>query len=233
MDLKSLPPQFIVFEGIDGAGKTTQLKKLSELLTDMGIDHITTREVGGTEMAEKIRDLMLSDYEEEVSGKTELLLAFAAREQHLKNTITPALKAGKWVLCDRYVDSTYTYQVVGRNLDNAQFFDLMVNVVGDMVPNLTLFIDINDNVALKRRAKRTGGGDRIDNEDPDYFKRVNATMRELGKLPSHKTINGEQPVYMVTGDVIAAINEHAEEVLDAIKKYGSSAIMSDVASTSS
>lgn len=209
MDLKSLPPQFIVFEGVDGAGKSTQLQRVSERLTELGIDHITTREPGGTPMAEDIREVMLTKRDEPVSGKAELLLMFAARELHLVNRIRPALSEGRWVLCDRFVDTTFAYQVQGRGLNQAFFFDLMVNVVEDTVPHLTLFFDVSDEECLRRRQTRQGGSDRLDDESLDYLKVVNSTLRELATMPGHGVINGEQSIEQVTEDAFSFIRELA------------------------
>jgi dTMP kinase len=220
MDLNSLPPQFIVFEGTDGAGKSTQLAQVSKWLTEQGIDHITTREPGGTPMAEDIRSVVLNEREEPVSGKTELLLMFAAREQHLQNRIRPALADGRWVLCDRFIDTTYAYQIAGRGLNQAFFFDLMVNVVEDTAPNLTLFFDVSDEVGLERRNLRVDGKDRLDGEALEYHRVVNQTLQALAELPSHAIIDGEQDIDAVTAATITTIENHAEEVLEAQTEAG-------------
>lgn len=208
MDLKDHPAKFIVFEGADASGKSTQLKKLSEHLTRLGVDHVTTREPGGTPMAEDIRDLVLSPRPEPVSGKTEMLLMFASREQHLEQVIRPALAEGRWVLCDRFIETTYAYQVKGRGLEPAFFFDLTVNVVGDTAPDLTIFIDTSDEVCQQRRQARTDGKDRIDGEELAYHKLINDTLRELSTVPNHVAIDGEQDVDAVADATLEAMLAH-------------------------
>jgi len=212
MSLTSLPPQFIVFEGGDGAGKSTQLKLLSEKLTELGIDHITTREPGGTPMAEEIRDVMLKKRDEPVAGNTELLLIFAARQQHLDNRILPALAEGRWVLCDRFIETTYAYQCVGRGVNEGFFFDMMVNVVGDHSPHLTIYLDVDDEVSVQRRAARKDGSDRIDDETQEFFTKINDTLRGFAlNLPHHATVDGNQPEEAVANDVFAFVEDLANK----------------------
>src|SRR5579883_1504474 len=116
MTPRTAPARFVTFEGIEGAGKSTQIRQLAHALERRGIAHVLTREPGGTALAERIRHLVLEPGEEIVPDAAELLLLFAARSVHLENLIEPALAAGRWVLCDRFTDSTYAYQGGGRGL---------------------------------------------------------------------------------------------------------------------
>ena len=116
--------KFITVEGVEGVGKSTNIDTLKTLLEDSGIEFILTREPGGTELAEKIRDLLLDIREEPLGEMSELLLVFAARAQHLNQLIKPALSSGKWVICDRFTDATYAYQGGGRGLNKLVISDL-------------------------------------------------------------------------------------------------------------
>ncbi|HKN79516.1 MAG TPA: dTMP kinase, partial [Lysobacter sp.] len=133
--------RFITLEGGEGAGKTTVLNALRDALKATGAEVVTTREPGGTPLAEQIRGLLLDTHHEPPAPHTELLLMFAARAQHVRETLLPALQRGAWVLCDRFTDSSYAYQGGGRNLDTAFIAELERRVVG-IRPGLTLLLDV-------------------------------------------------------------------------------------------
>ena len=154
-------PQFITLEGIEGAGKSTQKVALCRLLDANGITYIETREPGGTPYAESIRQLLLTRSEDAPSAKTELLLMFAARAQHLEAKIIPALEAGAWVVCDRFTDATYAYQGGGRQLPVDWIQSLETLVQGVRRPDLTLIFDIPVEMGLARADLR-GALDRIE-----------------------------------------------------------------------
>lgn len=162
---------FITFEGIEGVGKSTNIQFVAELLEAAGVDFIVTREPGGTPLAEEIRQLLLAPREEPVNELTELLMMFAARAQHLHTLILPALKQGRWVLCDRFTDATYAYQGGGRGVDLNRISQLEQFVQGDIRPDQVLLLDAPVDTGL-RRAGRRGQPDRFETETHQFFERV-------------------------------------------------------------
>jgi dTMP kinase len=151
---------FITFEGGEGAGKTTQIRRLTERLRDRGVEVVATREPGGSPGAEQIRDLVLNGPPERWSARTEALLMYAARSDHLERTIAPALARGAWVLCDRFADSTRAYQgAAGQGPLVAALED---QVLSDVRPDLTLILDLPADAGLARAAHRGGGEDRFE-----------------------------------------------------------------------
>ena len=172
--------RFLTIEGIEGVGKTTQIVRLSKILSDRGIAHVVTREPGGTPLAEKIRDLVLGS-REPLPDTAELLLMFAARAVHLQNLIEPNLAAGRWVLCDRFTDATYAYQGAGRGLRDDQILPLELLVQRARRPDLTLLLDLPVAVGLQRARRRnqdTGiehaDQDRFELQRAEFFERVRA-----------------------------------------------------------
>jgi dTMP kinase len=163
--------KFITIEGIEGAGKSTTIHRLGLFLKHHGIDHITTREPGGTVVAEAIRQLLLGDYQEPVDDITELLLIFASRRQHVRTIIIPALQQGKWVLCDRFTDATYAYQGSGRRLPITMINQLHQMVHNTLNPDLTLLLDLDVTQGLTRASKRSSP-DRIEKQANNFFERV-------------------------------------------------------------
>ena len=144
------PARFIVFEGGEGAGKSTQVQRLAEALRARGEDVVTTREPGGSPGAEAIRLLLVAGDAERWSPQTEALLMNAARADHLDRTIRPALAKGQWVICDRFADSTMAYQGYAMGLDRAWLEELRRRVVGETEPGLTLIFDLPVEVGLGR-----------------------------------------------------------------------------------
>ena len=166
--------RFLTIEGIEGVGKTTQVARLSHYLAERGIDHVVTREPGGTPLAEKIRDLVLRPREETLPPAAELLLMFAARAVHLANHIEPVLHTGRWVICDRFTDATFAYQGAGRGMSQTDIRSLETLVQGARRPDLTLLLDVPVDVGLERSRRRDAGGnrDRFDSERAEFFERV-------------------------------------------------------------
>lgn len=162
---------FITLEGPEGAGKTTNRAFIAEHLEQQGHQVVLTREPGGTELAEKIRELLLAEHSEPVAVDTELLLMFAARAQHIQQLIRPALAAGKIVLCDRFTDATYAYQGGGRGIDEQRIAVLENFVQGDLRPDLTLLFDLPVNEGMAR-AKQRGRLDRFEQEQQEFFEAV-------------------------------------------------------------
>ncbi len=169
--------RFITIEGGEGVGKSTNIQLITARLSKAGIDYVLTREPGGTPLAEKVRDLLLNEHEEVVAEMTELLLIFAARAQHLKLVIEPALKAGKWVVCDRFTDATYAYQGGGRGLSKSTIAELETVVQGSLRPDLTYLLDLAPDIGLARASKRAAL-DRFELEKIEFFERVRASYLE-------------------------------------------------------
>ncbi len=165
--------QFITIEGTEGAGKSTAMTFISDFLHAAGRDVVKTREPGGTEIAEQIRNVLLhTPANERMQPETELLLMFAGRAQHIAACIEPALIAGKWVVSDRFVDASYAYQGAGRGIDTQYIATLDKMVVGKHYPNLTLLLDVPAEMGFSRAVKRNATRDRIEQEKIDFFERV-------------------------------------------------------------
>lgn len=163
--------KFITIEGTEGVGKTTNIEFIKQWLTNQSIPFVNTREPGGTPLAEEIRELLLSNRQEAVCSKAELLMMFAGRAQHIDQLIEPQLASGNWVLCDRFTDATYAYQGAGRKMDNQLISSLETMVQGEMRPDLTLILDISVEKGLERAGKRSEP-DRFELEKTDFFNRV-------------------------------------------------------------
>ena len=162
---------FITLEGPEGAGKSTNREYLAERLRAAGIEVVLTREPGGTPLAERIREVLLTPADEIMNADTELLLVFAARAQHLATVIRPALERGAVVLCDRFTDSTYAYQGAGRGLSLARIAALEDFVQGPLRPDLSLVFDLPVEVGLARASAR-GRLDRFEQEGREFFQKV-------------------------------------------------------------
>ncbi len=179
--------QFITLEGVEGAGKSTQKDALCRLLDANGIEFIETREPGGTPYAETIRELLLNHSDDSPCSKTELLLMFAARAQHLETKILPALESGIWVVCDRFTDATYAYQGGGRQLPLDWIVALESLVQEGRRPDLTLIFDVPVEIGLARAGRR-GSLDRIESEDIAFFERVRAMYRLIAEKNPERVV---------------------------------------------
>ena len=171
--------RFVTLEGIEGVGKTTQVGRLSAALSSRGIAHVVTREPGGTPLAESIRQVVLTARDEPLPPTAELLLMFAARAVHLANHIEPNLRAGRWVICDRFTDASYAYQGGGRQLPVDPIRELEQMVQGARRPDLTILLDAPVQRAMARAAARNAGPvqDRFENERSEFFERVRGVYR--------------------------------------------------------
>ena len=172
--MSSNSARFVTVEGIEGVGKSTQIARISQALSKRGIEHVVTREPGGTPLAERIRALVLNLSEEVPTATTELLLMFAARSQHLERLIEPNLKAGRWVLCDRFTDASYAYQGGGRGLSVEPIARLESLVQGSRRPDMTVLLDAPVALSLARAGKRneSAGSDRFEGDRAEFFERV-------------------------------------------------------------
>lgn len=175
--------RFITFEGGEGAGKSTQLRLLAQALEARGLSVLTTREPGGSPGAEAIRTLLVTGETGRWDGLTEALLHYAARRDHLRCTILPALAAGTWVLCDRFNDSTLAYQGFGHGAERAGLDALYRMVAGDLRPDLTLILDLPVEQGLSRAGLRngTGGEDRYERMDRSFHERLRQGFRSIAE----------------------------------------------------
>jgi len=203
----SKPGLFITVEGVEGAGKSTNLSFIVDCLEQSGIEVVCTREPGGTPFAESVRELLLAPREENVDAVTELLLMFAARSQHLNALIRPAIAAGKWVVCDRFTDATYAYQGGGRELG----FDLVAKledlVQGDFRPDRTFYLDVPLELGMQRVIAR-GEKDRFELEQTKFFERVRNTYLSMVDREPERfiLIDASQSLEAVQSDVRAKVD---------------------------
>ena len=181
---------FISFEGIDGCGKTTQLNRLRARLEARGLAVVATREPGGTSLAESLREILL--HGGDIEARAELLLFGAARAQHAREIIRPALERGAWVLCDRFVDSSEAYQGGGLGLDRDFIRAMNAFATDGLMPARTILVDVAPDVGASRRASRAGA-DRIEARGDDFGARVRAVYLDIAaREPQRVTrVNGE------------------------------------------
>ena len=201
-------PRLVTLEGGEGAGKSTVLAALRDALLASGCEVECTREPGGTPLAEQIRGLLLDTRHEPPSPETELLLMFAARAQHVSETILPALRRGAWVLSDRFTDASYAYQGAARGGDAGFIAELERRVVG-ISPGLTLLLDVPVEIGLQR-ARGRGDADRIESEADEFFERVRAGYRARAKAEPQRfrVIDASQPVEAVAAQAVAQLRAH-------------------------
>ena len=202
---------FLTFEGPEGAGKSTNLQIFAQALRQAGCDPLVTREPGGTPVAERIREVLLSHHEEAVCSDAELLLMFAARAQHLHQLIIPALKQGRVVISDRFTDATYAYQGGGRGVDSQRIAVLESWVQAELRPDLTLIFDVPVEVGMSR-ARARSALDRFEVEQQDFFERVRRTY--LDRAAAHPE---RYRIIDASGDldqVAAAMQPVIDEVLE-------------------
>ena len=204
------PGRFLTVEGIEGVGKSTQVAQLSQSLSGRGIAHVVTREPGGTPLAERIRDVVLDNSRgESLPPTAELLLMFAARAVHLANHVEPNLRAGRWVLCDRFIDATYAYQGGGRGLSAEHIRQLEVMVLGPRRPDLTVLIDAPVEQALQRARQRNAGAavDRFESERAEFFERVRSAYcaRAAAEPDRIAVVDASQSVEQVAAQILALL----------------------------
>lgn len=174
---------FISVEGGEGVGKTTNLEFIIDYLQKKSVSVVSTREPGGTPLSEEIRELLLKPRDENVSEVTELLMMFAARAQHLKQKILPALEGGDWVVCDRFTDATYAYQGGGRSMEINKIAVLEDLVQGDLRPDRVILLDLPVEIGMDR-AKKRGELDRFESQRIEFFQRVrSAYLKRAAQQP--------------------------------------------------
>lgn len=196
-----MKPLFIVLEGPDASGKSTQLRLLSQALTARGIPVLTTREPGGTPLGQRLREILL-DQKSRMRPLTELLLMVADRHEHVEEVIKPALARGQWVLCSRYTLSTLAYQGRGRGLPLDLIHTLNRLATGGLEPDYVFLLDLPPQVALERTAFR----DRFEGEGLSFFTQVRLAYLEfIRSVPRGYVIDGTLPPTQVTAEILARL----------------------------
>lgn len=198
---------FLSFEGIDGSGKSTQARLLAEALRQRGHDVVLTREPGGAPGAEQIRRLLVEGDGARWSPETEILLFNAARRDHLERTIAPALKAGKVVICDRFVDSTRVYQGAVR-AQLRRLVDQVHQLVIGLEPDLTLILDADPELALRRGLARGGAEDRFEQFGPGFAHRLRAGFLDIARANPQRcvVIDANRPIEALGAEILAAVD---------------------------
>ena len=209
--------KFITIEGLDGSGKSTQLNRLAEVLAAEGIDIVLTREPGGTLIGDRVRSLLLDSRTSGLSPWAEMALMFASRAQHIDELITPSLAAGKWVLCDRFTDSSEAYQGGGRQLGSAPVLRLHETVCRNLQPDLTIYMD-SDVMNSVRRARRRNERDlaadgsdenRFEQENREFFQRVHDAYRVIAAREPQRVlvVDARRNPDVVHRDIVKAVRE--------------------------
>ncbi len=198
--------KFITLEGGEGVGKTTNLAFIKDYLEQHKISVVVTREPGGTPLAEKLRQLLLDKESEAISDKAELLMIFAARAQHIKHVIEPALARGDWVLCDRFTDATYAYQGGGRNMRISTITWLENLIQGNLKPDLTLLFDAPVELGMER-ARTRSTLDRFESEKISFFEQVRRAYLLQAELHPEriKVIKANQSLLEVQRTLVNAV----------------------------
>jgi dTMP kinase len=199
---------FISFEGIEGTGKSSQSKKLSEYLKEKGFDVVLTIEPGGTRIGQKIRDLLLAAEHREMQPVTELLLYFASRTQHIEEVIVPAIGRGAIVITDRFTDSTIAYQGYGRGIDLQLIDAIDLIATGRLRPDITILLDLDAETGLKRN-RGINKNDRLEQEDIAFHQRVRNGFHQLAaKDPGRiKLIDASGSIEDIYGNMVAIIKD--------------------------
>ncbi len=205
--------KFITFEGLDGCGKSTQLENLAVALRRQGIDVVTTREPGGTAIGERIRAVLLDSRTAGLDSHAEMALMFASRAQLIAEVIRPALEAGKWVLCDRFTDSTEAYQGGGRQLGSQVVLELHRDICGDFWPDLTILMDsdVASSVTRARRRNKDAEHDenRFEKENRAFFTRVRDGFLAVAEREPQRVvkIDARPAIDVVHKEIVRVVNE--------------------------
>lgn len=203
--------RFITIEGGEGVGKSSNIAFILSYLKNKNINVVSTREPGGTEISEKIRDLLLDANNKSMVSDAELLLMFAARAQHLEELIKPSLSQNKWVLCDRFTDATYAYQGGGRGIPMQRIAELENWVQGELRPDLTILLDVSIKIGMKRASERSEP-DRIEQEKNNFFESVRQTYLQMSKdsPQRYRVIDASQTLEAVQKDIATALDEYIQ-----------------------
>ncbi len=205
--------KFITFEGLDGCGKSTQLEKLAAALRQAGVEAVTTREPGGTEIGERIRAVLLDSRTAGLDSEAEMALMFASRAQLIAEVIEPALEAGKWVLCDRFTDSTEAYQGEGRQLGTAAVLELHQVLCRNLWPDLTILMDSDVSSSVRRARRRNQDAEhdenRFEQESLAFFTRVREGFLTIAEREPHRVvkIDARPPIEAVHAEIMKVVKE--------------------------
>ena len=200
--------RFITLEGGEGAGKTTCMDHIRQRILDAGVELVETREPGGTEIGEKIRELLLDKDNDDILPDTELLLMFAARAQHIGQLIRPALERGQWVLCDRFTDATYAYQGGGRGIGQAHIAALEQWTQQGLKPDLTLLLDLPVETGLERAGQRSEP-DRFESESMNFMRQVRQAYLDIAAREPQRVrvIDASRPLEEVLRQIDVVMDE--------------------------
>ena len=206
----------ITLEGPEGAGKTTILHQILPILTQMGVDILTTREPGGIRIAESIREIILAPENTAIDGKTELLLFAAARRQHLNEKVRPALAGGKIVIIDRFIDSSVAYQGYARGIDVADVETINNFATDGLLPDLTLYFDVDTEIGLSRVMSGDREVNRLDLEAQEMHQKVRAGYQAIAKANPKRivTIDASQAIDQVVAATLSTLQIRFPEIFD-------------------
>ena len=217
--------KFITFEGLDGCGKSTQLEKLASVLRAERIDLLTTREPGGTDIGERIRSVLLDSRTAGLDPMAEMALMFASRAQQITQIIVPALESGKWVLCDRFTDSTEAYQGGGRQLGSDAVLQLHKVLCRGLWPDLTILMDSDVEHSVKRARRRNkvavdgaqADENRFEKENYEFFSRVQQAFRAIARREPQRVamVDARRPAEAVHPEIVAIVRQRLLDAGDA------------------
>ena len=204
--------QMIVIDGVDGSGKGEQTRRLYQAMQAAGLDCILTREPGGSPAAEEIRGLLVNGEPEKWDSMTELLLMYAARRAHLRDTIKPALQRGDWVISDRFADSSRAFQGIAGELGLDTVERLHALIVGDFKPALVIILDIDEQVALARAHARGSGEDRFEQKGSAYHRQVRQAFQQIADSnpDDYYLINAADSIGGVHARIVHIVNQHCQ-----------------------
>lgn len=207
--------RLITLEGVEGVGKSTVVPVVKDYLVSRGVQVLHTREPGGTELGEQLRDVLLNTHQE-IVPRAELLLMFAARAQHVEKVVVPALEGGTWVLCDRFTDSSFAYQGAGRELGTDSVAAIEKWLLGAMNADLTLLLDVSRETSLDR-TKRRRELDRIETEGDEFFERVRQAYLERARMfPQRiKVIDANPDIETVSASLRTQLEASCDDWLSA------------------
>lgn len=197
--------KFITVEGVEGVGKSTNIELIAQLVREAGYEVVITREPGGTQLGERIRQILLDKAEHGMTSMTELLLMFAARAQHVEELIKPSIASGTWVICDRFTDSSYAYQGAGRDMGSEPVSALETLIMGEFRPDLTLILDLDVATGLSR-ATASAEADRFESEARTFFEKVRAAfVSRAAADPRYQLIDASGDLPEVQAEIRAAM----------------------------
>jgi dTMP kinase len=217
--------KFITFEGLDGCGKSTQLGKLADVLRSEGLDVVTTREPGGTEIGEKIRNVIL-DSRSKMAATAELALMFASRAQQIEEVILPNVRAGRWVLCDRFTDSSEAYQGAGRQLGSEGVLTLHRVLCRGLQPDLTILMDSDPAASVERARRRNRAQadavdeNRFEQENRAFFERVHEQYLAIARREPERVflVDARKGISVVHKKIVEAVRERLREIATSSKR---------------